>query len=95
VLSQCYENEACLMKLAWELRSGSNTLWFRVMEDKYNRANMEDDVAEAKASNSSLWKTLVRMWPNYAQFDYRSHGNDKVTLAWHHSWIEVDGKISD
>jgi len=39
------------------------------MEGKYDRANMEDDTAEAKASSSSLWKTLVRMWPNYAQFD--------------------------
>jgi len=29
------------MKLDWELHSGNNALWCRVMEGKYNRANME------------------------------------------------------
>jgi len=63
------------------------------MEKKYNRANMENAVVEAKTSNSSLWKTLVRVWPNYAQFDYRFIGNGRATLASYHSWIEVDGKF--
>jgi len=36
----------------------------------------------------------VRVWPNYAQFDYRSIGNDRAALAWHRSWIKVDNKIS-
>jgi hypothetical protein len=62
------------MKLDWEPHSGNNALWCRVMEGKYNRANTE---AEAK----SLWKTLVRVWPNYVQFDHRSIGNGRDRLA--------------
>jgi hypothetical protein len=50
---------------------------------------------EAKASDSSHWKPLARVWPNYAQFGYRFIGNDRAALAWHRSWIKVDGKISD
>jgi len=56
---------------------------------------MEEDIVIATTADSALWKTMVRVWPNFAQYEYRSVGNGMITMAWNHSWIAVDYKIAD
>jgi len=63
------------------------------MKGIYNRANMEEDTVIAMAADSASWKTMVRVWSNFAQYEYRSVGNGMSRMAWNHSWIATIIKL--
>lgn len=45
-------NEACILKLGWEIKFGEDTLWCEVIKGKYLRQSK----ICAKTYDSSLWK---------------------------------------
>jgi hypothetical protein len=42
----------------------------------------------AKFPDTALSKSLVKVSPNFSQFDYRSVGNGTTKCAWTESWID-------
>jgi hypothetical protein len=86
-------NSACLMKLGWELRSGNEALWCRVIRGKYERVNIANDTIIVKAYDSSLWKAIVKLWPNFIQFQYCSVGDGLNTNAWSTCWVKEGYRI--
>lgn len=68
-------NDACLLKLGWDIRFGSRSLWCGVMCGKFARGSTGANVVVAKPTNSSLWKALVNLWPTYNEHIFWVVGN--------------------
>ncbi|PNY01103.1 ribonuclease H [Trifolium pratense] len=81
-------NVACLMKLSWELHTGTDTLWCKVMRGKYDKRVTAGDAPSVKAADSALWKTLVSFWPQINKYQFWSIGDSQSTDAWSHCWIK-------
>ncbi|MCI59157.1 hypothetical protein A2U01_0080412, partial [Trifolium medium] len=41
-------NQACLLKLVWNLKNGGEALWCGVLKGKYDRSNLMHDEVVAK-----------------------------------------------
>ncbi|XP_061340525.1 uncharacterized protein LOC133287003 [Gastrolobium bilobum] len=71
------QNEAFIQKLAWNLISGQDSLWVRVLIGKYGRNHDPYQSLNAKPCDSSLWKNICL-------------AHSKIS---HHSeWVVMDGK---
>ncbi|MCI17056.1 hypothetical protein A2U01_0038203, partial [Trifolium medium] len=59
-------NDACLMKIGWELQRGNNALWCQVMRGKYESGSLSRDAVEVKANDSAPSTEMGRdhwLWP--------------------------------
>jgi hypothetical protein len=88
-------NDACLMKLGWNLRQGKDSLWTQVLWGKYGRNS--DGTAElvVKHTDSNLWKAIVTLWPNLIEHEYWAVGNDTSINFWTDKWIDDNSRICD
>lgn len=88
-------NQACLIKLGWQLRSGQNSLWCNVLLGKYDRGELGDRHLTVREADSFLWKVLADLWPKLYEFEawVVGHG-DKVSFWWD-KWIDQDRRIGD
>ncbi|PNX95340.1 hypothetical protein L195_g018531 [Trifolium pratense] len=88
-------NEACLLKLGWQLYSGVKEFWCEVMRGKYGSNNLREFV-QVRASDSSLWKALlVKLSPNLQNFRLWTVGNGRSINAWNCCWIDTGLRITD
>ncbi|KAK2430741.1 Polynucleotidyl transferase, ribonuclease H superfamily protein [Trifolium repens] len=68
-------------------RCGTEALWCRVLRGKYERGNISIDEVNAKVNDSSLWKTLVKLWPELIKHQYWSIGDGTRASAWSSRWL--------
>jgi hypothetical protein len=87
-------NKACILKLCWKLQAGSQELWSEVLWGKYKR-NADLSEVRAKPSDSSLWKSIVKLWPAINEHCFWSLGDGKEVDAWTSAWIAPGFKIID
>lgn len=52
-------NKACLLKLCWQLRVGSSSLWCNIIWGKYGNNQISQEHFIARNSDSFIWKALV------------------------------------
>jgi hypothetical protein len=88
-------NQACLMKLAWSIRSGENALWIKVLKGKYSRGNSNFDQVSFKMQDSSLWKNLVNIWSTLHLYEFWSIGNGNTVKAWEDRWLLPSKSIQE
>ncbi|PNX83908.1 hypothetical protein L195_g039958, partial [Trifolium pratense] len=74
-------NKACLMKLAWALKSGEEALWIDVIRGKYSRGHPNFDQVVSKMHDSSLWKNLVNIWGSFDLYEFWSLGKGSMVRA--------------
>jgi hypothetical protein len=77
-------NKACLAKLNFKLQSGCEDLWCKVMHGKYQVQGN----GIAKATDSSLRKSLAKLDPLLQQFSTWIVGDGRDIDAWSAVWIE-------
>ncbi|MCH82551.1 putative ribonuclease H protein [Trifolium medium] len=87
-------NQACLLKLNWKLQEDNNEYWCTVLRGKYGERRMCGN-AEAKGSNSALWKALVVLKPMMDKFSFWWIGDGRTVDAWRHALIEEGFCIID
>ncbi|MCI05358.1 putative ribonuclease H protein [Trifolium medium] len=81
-------NTACLMKLGWAIRSGEEALWTDVIKGKYGRGNSNFEHVEAKTHDSSLLKSLVKLWRDFDAYEFWSVvSNGNSVNAWKDRWL--------
>ncbi|KAK2417156.1 hypothetical protein QL285_039488 [Trifolium repens] len=88
-------NQACLMKLAWYIRSGENALWIKVLKGKYSRGNSNFDQVSFKMQDSSLRKNLVNIWSTLHLYEFWSIGNGNTVKAWEDRWLLPSKSIQE
>jgi hypothetical protein len=88
-------NEACLLKLAWRLFSGSTDFWCTVVKGKYVARLHNNTIVDAKVADSSLWKALKNVSSVLTANEYWVVGNGKHINAWTDCWLEPGLRISD
>jgi len=80
-------NKACIGKLGWSLYSGASDFWCQVMRGKYFRNGCGENIG-ARTMDSSLWKAIVNLWPNFKDNSFWSLGDGKKVDAWDNAWID-------
>lgn len=54
-------NDAFLLKIIWRLKTEPESLWVRLLLDKYGRMNQNGGAICMKQGDSRLWKELVKL----------------------------------
>lgn len=84
-------NQACLMKLGWQLRCGKDSLWCSVLLGKYGRQGVSDQHLAICATDSSIWKAIAGVWPTLCSF----MANGESISSWWDKWIDQHCMIVD
>ncbi|MCH79377.1 putative non-LTR retroelement reverse transcriptase [Trifolium medium] len=87
-------NKACLLKLGWKLYSGANDFWCDVIRGKYGNNNLQHET-QCRATDSSLWKWLVKDAHYLQNFGMWTVGDGRRIDAWNYYWIDTDTRITD
>jgi hypothetical protein len=80
--------------LGWKLQQGDNELWCQVLWGKYQRGN-DRLCVEAKGSDSSLWKAVVRGWDQLMELSYWSVRDGNSVELCNHKWLDKDTRLID
>jgi hypothetical protein len=87
-------NKACILKLGRKIQSGALDFWCAVLKGKYNRG-MDEGVVLARANDSHLWKSIVRLWPQLDTHSWWTIGDGKQIDLCHDAWIEEGFRLED
>uniref|UniRef100_A0A6N2KBG0 Reverse transcriptase zinc-binding domain-containing protein n=1 Tax=Salix viminalis TaxID=40686 RepID=A0A6N2KBG0_SALVM len=85
-------NKAFIMKLAWGVAQG-NSLWVRLLKEKYMKFNRGDDYPKAASRDSMLWKAICQVWQKVHQNISWNLGNGKKILFWKDCWLANYGPL--
>ncbi|WJX74098.1 hypothetical protein P8452_57800 [Trifolium repens] len=80
-------NNACFMKLGWNMRESKGNLWCSVLQGKYGRNREVNGELIAKTTDSFIWKGIVKVMDNISQFEEWSVGNGTSISAWRDKWL--------
>jgi ribonuclease HI len=85
-------NKACLLKLGWKLQTSSDEYWSHVLKGKYD--DNSRTVGSYRTTDSSLWKSLVKLNPILEQFSYWCVGDGRLIEAWIEEGLVIDQVVS-
>jgi hypothetical protein len=87
-------NKACILKLGRKIQSGALDFWCEVMLGKYKRGT-DDGVVVARANDSHLWKSIVKVWPHLDAHSWWTIGDGRTIDLCHDAWIEDGLRLED
>ncbi|KAF7816991.1 ribonuclease H [Senna tora] len=80
-------NKAFIYKLAWSLLCDQDSLWVKVLKDKYGFNCNNTFSVSSKNSDSRLWKEITRVWDDFADLVGWEVGNGEKIKFWWDKWI--------
>ena len=75
-------NEAFMMKLAYGLLKDKDTLWARVLRNKYKCNEASSSSIIFKPRDSNLWKGISQVWPKVLQASKIIQSNGTTSIRW-------------
>ncbi|KAL2935657.1 hypothetical protein RDABS01_018775 [Bienertia sinuspersici] len=79
-------NVTFLSKLGWRFLAEPNSLWSRVIRQKYGEGKCSVDISQHKQNASNVWRGMVENVNILKKGVSMAVGNGKQTLFWQHSW---------
>ncbi|XP_039031943.1 uncharacterized protein LOC120166816 [Hibiscus syriacus] len=86
------QNEAFIMKLAFNLIAKPEALWVRFLRAKY-KCKEQVPTSLRSTNCSRVWKGLSIVWNDVQQNIQWFVGNDTKTDFWHDNWINATGPL--
>ncbi|XP_072074464.1 uncharacterized protein [Arachis hypogaea] len=80
-------NDAFFMKQVWRLMHERETLWAKVLFNKYGREKDSILNMENRASDSKFWRDLIKIKEDMKENLRFSIGNGKSTSLWRDKWL--------
>lgn len=75
------QNKTFLIKLVYRLLSSIESLWVRVLRNKYNvQRALLNSISQSNCS--FVWKSLMQVWPNIVRNVFLSVSDDRMTNFW-------------
>ena len=84
-------NSAYLMKLGWRLQTEPDTIWARLIQEKYIRGRDLFNLEKLSGSGSNAWRGIKEMLPVTHKGMGMAIGDGRYTKFWLHRWL--DGKV--
>jgi len=81
-------NVAYLMKLGWRLVSEPETLWARVLRDKYSDGRHVYNLETQQRSCSNAWRGIMEAMKFTKQGLGAAIGDGRKTFFWLHRWLD-------
>ncbi|RYR24105.1 hypothetical protein Ahy_B02g057597 isoform A [Arachis hypogaea] len=90
-------NEAFLLKIIWQLQEQPNTLWAKILLQKYNSSISNSPTTHqiTRKSDSDLWKELMKTWPTFLKHAISFIGDGRSTFFWTDNWVEDGGTLEN
>ncbi|GAU36659.1 hypothetical protein TSUD_213130 [Trifolium subterraneum] len=86
-------NQACILKWGWKLHLNLNELWSNVLRGKCWK---QGDIFErCKPTDSTLWKTIVRLVPYLNNYCFWVIKDGRTVSACHQAWIAPGVVLAD
>ncbi|KAF7826851.1 ribonuclease H [Senna tora] len=60
-------NKAFIFKVAWQLINNKDTLWVKILKNKYRCNTKPGAMVKAKDSDSRLWREISKVWQDFYQ----------------------------
>ncbi|XP_052114169.1 uncharacterized mitochondrial protein AtMg00310-like [Arachis duranensis] len=83
-------NTAFIAKLCWEIVNNSESLWVRVLCNKY-KVDIHARSWAVGLGSSSLWKAMSQVWNFIEGGTMHRDGNGESTMFWKDFWLNIDG----
>jgi hypothetical protein len=87
-------NKVCILKLGRKIQTGAQDFWCEVLLGKYKRGTAEG-VVMARATDSHLWKSIVKVWSDLDAHSWWTIGVGKTIDLCHDAWIEDGMRLED
>lgn len=87
-------NQVCILEIGWNLHAGNENLCSVVLWRKYNQHCMKDIIIK-NPRDSSLWKSIVNLWPMINKDCFWSICDGNTVEAWNMKWIALSLRIKD
>ncbi|XP_074266442.1 uncharacterized protein LOC141589715 [Silene latifolia] len=94
IRSSRQSNAAFLTKLGWRVLTEPQTLWARVLRNKYCNGRCDVDMFQPKPNMSNVWAGITSQAKIINRGSTVAVGNGRKTLFWDHSWVD-SGSLSD
>lgn len=80
-------NEAHMMKLAWQLTKNKEKLWVQVVQSKYNCGNDVVPNVMRKGNSSNVWRGIAIVWNKFLDGLIWRVGNGRSIRFWQDPWL--------
>jgi hypothetical protein len=80
-------NKACILKLGRKIQAGAKDFVCEVLVGKYMRTSANGEMM-AKATDSHLWKSIVKLWPHLDDYSWWTIGDGNTIKLCQDAWIE-------
>lgn len=81
-------NDAHMMKLAWELTKNNEKLWVQVLRDKYKCGSGALPLVTPKHNSSNVWRGILHIWESFLKGTIWRVGDGRSVRFWQDSWVD-------
>ena len=75
-------NEALMMKLAYAILRNEDSLWVKILRNKYQCGETGMPIITYKPGSSNIWKGITKIWDKVIQAAFIPHGDVPNSVQW-------------
>lgn len=80
-------NQSLMMKWLWKLAADEQSLWTKVVTEKYGTEGKWTTKSVRSPYDASLWKSIRNLWPKLINKSKFKVGNGRKISLWDDNWL--------